>query len=58
MLCEPEPDSMANAMAQILEDDLLRERLAAAGAARAKTLTWRAAAEQHLAVYRKCLDNG
>ncbi len=58
LFCEPNAEAMADAMLRILDDDRLRERLIVAGLARAGTLTWRAAAEQHLAVYKHCLDIG
>ena len=41
--------SIADGMRRVLEDAALRERLTAAGRARAATMTWRAAAERLLA---------
>ena len=46
---------LAAAMMQALADRALHDRLRAAGLARAAQLTWQAAAEQTLAVYRQSL---
>jgi len=56
LFCAADAEAMAHAMQQILEDDHLRERLILAGEARAHALTWHAAAEQHMRVYRQCLQ--
>jgi glycosyltransferase involved in cell wall biosynthesis len=46
----------ANAIARVLDDDVLRTRLVTAGAQRASELTWDAAAEATVAVYREAMD--
>ena len=56
LFCPANAEAMAHAMQRILEDEHLRQRLVMAGRARAQTLTWQAAAEQHLTVYKQCLD--
>jgi glycosyltransferase involved in cell wall biosynthesis len=54
-LCEVDAESMADGMRRVLEDDQMRSEVIARGAARARTLTWEAAAKQHLAVYERSL---
>lgn len=54
LLADPhDVDALAAAMGQALADRALHDRLRAAGLARAAQLTWQAAAEQTLAVYRQ-----
>ena len=54
LLVDPhDVSALAAAMAEALADRALHGRLRAAGLARAATFTWRAAAEQTLAVYRQ-----
>lgn len=48
-----ETDSIAAALESVLTDDVRRRALGAAGRARAARFTWRASAEQHLALYRE-----
>jgi glycosyltransferase involved in cell wall biosynthesis len=51
---DPEqPHELAATLSEILDDPLLRRRLAAAGRARADELTWRATAEATLESYRR-----
>jgi glycosyltransferase involved in cell wall biosynthesis len=57
LLSDVDPEGMAHAMEQVLQDDRLRDRLIAAGRARAATLTWESTAQQHLAVYRRSLED-
>ena len=57
LLCEVDAESMALAVQRVIDDDQLRARLIVSGAARARTLTWQAAADQHLAVYRHAIEN-
>ena len=40
VLCEPTPASLAAALARVTEDAALAERLGAAAAAQAATMTW------------------
>jgi glycosyltransferase involved in cell wall biosynthesis len=47
--------ALAEALADVVSDERLRARLAAAGRDRAATLTWRAAAESTWAAYREVL---
>jgi alpha-1,3-rhamnosyl/mannosyltransferase len=46
-------DGLAQAMSQIIEDDVLRASLRQRGMERAKGFSWRRCAEETLAVYRK-----
>jgi glycosyltransferase involved in cell wall biosynthesis len=48
-------DSIADALAQILRDDVLRARLRAAGVARAAQFTWERAAAQTVASYESAV---
>jgi glycosyltransferase involved in cell wall biosynthesis len=56
ILCEVDPESMADGMQRTLEQDQMRGQVIARGAARAHALTWEAAAAQHLAVYERSLE--
>lgn len=49
--------SIAQAMAQILNDEALRKRLSQAGIQRAARFSWTKAAAQTLGVYRKMMEN-
>jgi glycosyltransferase involved in cell wall biosynthesis len=49
------PEELAVCIARLLEDAQLRERLRAAGLARAASFTWRASAEATAAVYREAI---
>ena len=48
-------DSIADGLSRILTDSLLREKLTAAGLARAKSFTWAETAQKTLAAYRSVL---
>jgi len=48
VLCDPTPASLAIALARLSDDRVLAERLGAAGAARAATMTWDAAVSRLL----------
>jgi glycosyltransferase involved in cell wall biosynthesis len=50
---EPDPDSIGESLAALLDDPQRRERLGAAGLARAHEFTWAASAEAHLAAYAR-----
>jgi glycosyltransferase involved in cell wall biosynthesis len=52
LLVEPAPGPLAAALEQILADSALRERLRAAGLARAAQFSWERTARETLAVYR------
>ncbi len=45
--------SLRDALARLLADDALRQRLSAAGQARARAFTWERAAEETIGVYRR-----
>ncbi len=51
-------DSIAGAIAQVINDDRLRGQLAAAGRDWAKHFTWRGAAERHADVYARAYELG
>jgi glycosyltransferase involved in cell wall biosynthesis len=53
---EPDPASIAVALAALLDDPERRRRLAEAGHARAHEFTWAASAEAHLACYAGALS--
>jgi glycosyltransferase involved in cell wall biosynthesis len=53
-----DPEALANAMRRVLSDAALRERLRAAGLARAARFTWPRAAELTRAVYREAAGCG
>jgi glycosyltransferase involved in cell wall biosynthesis len=56
LLVDPDdPAEIAGAIRRLLNDDDLRDRLRAAGLARAATFTWRKTAETVLGVYRAVL---
>jgi glycosyltransferase involved in cell wall biosynthesis len=48
--------ALADAMAKVLTDEALRERLVAAGLRRAQSFTWERTARETLAVYRRALE--
>lgn len=50
---EPDPESIATALAALLDDPERRSRLSAAGRARAAEFTWAGSAEAHLASYTR-----
>ena len=52
LLVEPAPEPLADALAGLLADPALRERLRAAGLARAAAFSWERTARETLAVYR------
>jgi glycosyltransferase involved in cell wall biosynthesis len=55
----PEDSSqMAEAIARICTDEALRNRLRQRGLARARLFSWSAAAEAHVAVYRRAIELG
>ncbi|MDY0341447.1 MAG: glycosyltransferase family 1 protein [Coriobacteriia bacterium] len=49
-------EALARAIAQVLDDDALRQQLIADGLRRAGALSWRAAADATLGVYRALVD--
>lgn len=53
VLVDPDPGALAEALVRTLEDEPLRERLAAAGLRRAAAFTWPAAAGALIDVYRE-----
>jgi glycosyltransferase involved in cell wall biosynthesis len=53
--CETEPDSIATALAGLLDDPELRARLGAAGVARAAGFSWASTAAAHLQAYERAL---
>ena len=58
LLADPaDPDDIASAVLRVLADGALRERIAANGVRTAQAYTWPAAAERHLDVYRRGLDD-
>ena len=52
LLAAPTPEPFAEALGQLLADAALRERLRAAGQARAADFSWERAARETLAIYR------
>ncbi len=56
-LCEPDVESIANALATVLHDGEQRHQLRLAGPNRAKQFTWRRTAELTATCYRKALDD-
>ncbi|CAN5320598.1 glycosyltransferase family 1 protein [soil metagenome] len=52
---EPDAPALLRAMRRLAADPALRDRLAAAGTARAAQFTWEACAASHLAVYRSAV---
>ena len=55
LLVEPEAGPLADALARLLDDAGLRERLREAGLRRARAFSWERAAAETLAVYRAAL---
>lgn len=53
---EPDPDSIAAAISDLLDDDVRREGFAEAGYRRSLDFTWEASARTHLASYTKAVD--
>ena len=53
-----DPDALAEAVRRVLGDAALRERMRAAGFARAAQFSWKRAAEATRAVYREALECG
>ena len=53
---EPDPDAIAAALNQLLDDADLRARLGEAGHERSLEFTWAASAEAHLASYARALE--
>lgn len=58
LLCEPDAASLAATLGRLLEDDELAAELREAGPRRAARFTWRRAARQALAAYRRVLEGG
>jgi glycosyltransferase involved in cell wall biosynthesis len=52
LLAEPEPEAFADALGQLVGDAAVRERLRAAGLARAADFSWERTARETLAIYR------
>lgn len=52
---EPDVDAIATSLVTLLDDPERRDRLGAAGLARAKEFTWEASAEAHLASYARAV---
>jgi glycosyltransferase involved in cell wall biosynthesis len=52
---EPDEDSIANALRQLLPDQPRRAKLAAAGLARSHEFSWQASAEAHVETYARAL---
>jgi glycosyltransferase involved in cell wall biosynthesis len=50
---EPDPESIAAALAALLDDPARRQALGAAGLARSREFTWEASAEAHLQTYAR-----
>ncbi|MEV0617091.1 glycosyltransferase family 1 protein [Nonomuraea sp. NPDC050404] len=53
---EPDADSIATALGQLLASPQRREQLQAAGLARAREFTWEASAEAHLSSYQRAIE--
>lgn len=53
-----DPDALAAMMCRVLEDDALRADLVRRGQERAAQFTWDAAADAHLAMYRRVVEQG
>ncbi len=57
LLVDPtDEDAMAAAIARVLDDEALRDRLALAGTAQAKRFTWRASADALAGAYHQAID--
>jgi glycosyltransferase involved in cell wall biosynthesis len=54
--CETEPTSIAGALAELLDDEDLRQRLGQAGLARAAGFTWEATATAHVKAYQRAIE--
>ncbi|HVX47184.1 MAG TPA: glycosyltransferase, partial [Mycobacteriales bacterium] len=50
--CEPDVPSIADGLRRLLDDEVLRARLAEAGPLRAAEFSWAATARSHIAAYR------
>jgi glycosyltransferase involved in cell wall biosynthesis len=57
LMSDVDPECLADAMHRVLLDEELQSQLITAGQVRAATLTWKAAAEKHLDVYRSALQD-
>lgn len=53
---EPDADSIAEALADLLASPERRRRLSEAGLARAREFTWEASAEAHLSAYQRAVE--
>jgi glycosyltransferase involved in cell wall biosynthesis len=56
LLVEPDPEALAQAMKQILDNQALAQRLATAGVERSKRFTWESSAATLLDVYRAAIE--
>jgi len=56
LLVEPDPEALAQAMKQILDNQPLAQRLATAGVERSKRFTWDGSAARLLDVYRAAIE--
>ncbi len=56
LLVEPDPEALAQAMKQILDNQALAQRLATAGVERSKRFTWEGSAAKLLDVYRAAIE--
>ena len=56
LLVEPDPEALAQAMKQILDNQALAQRLATAGVERSKRFTWDGSAARLLDVYRAAIE--
>ncbi|MBO0892292.1 MAG: glycosyltransferase, partial [Acidothermales bacterium] len=54
---EPEVESIAEALAGLLDDPERRRSLAEAGYERSQDFTWRTSAETHMASYRRAVED-
>jgi glycosyltransferase involved in cell wall biosynthesis len=55
---EPDPASLAIAIASVLDNDSLRDDLRGRGVERARSFTWAASADAHLRVFRAVAQEG
>jgi glycosyltransferase involved in cell wall biosynthesis len=51
-------DALAGALARVLDDSALSERLRVAGPARAAEFTWKACIDQHVDAYERTVRAG
>jgi glycosyltransferase involved in cell wall biosynthesis len=58
LICAPDFESLARSMAELMQDENLRQKLAQSGPVRAAQFTWEAAARKTLEVYRQILAEG